>query len=180
MNPTWVVSSVLNIPALMAAGSLWISHQSRAVWPAVSPVRLVPSISSSQRCGSLRRTVSFAPAVALRRVTARYLSSIPGERSCQPDVVSAFKQDNRPNRTIKQTTLWLASSGPKVTEFRYRIFIIFVTGKSKCCASRFWIVVQKTTANDSSAVRQNMPSIAHVPACRGQEFFWGAIALNWG
>jgi hypothetical protein len=88
MNPTWVFPPVLNIRALIAAVSWCASHHSRAEWPEVSPVRLVPIISSSQRCGSIRKTVSLAPRVTLGCVTARYLSSIPGERSCQPREMS--------------------------------------------------------------------------------------------
>ena len=45
---------------------------------------------------------------------------------------------------MKQTT--------SVPEFRHRIFIIFVTRKSKCFALRFWIVLEKTTSKDSPSV----------------------------
>jgi len=44
---------------------------------------------------------------------------------------------------MKQTTLWLASSGPNVPEFRYRSFIILVTGKSKYLALRFRMVLER-------------------------------------
>ena len=191
MNPTWVIPSVLNIPALIAAVSLCVAHHSRAVWPAVSPVRLVPIISSSQRCGSIRKTVSVAPVVSLGRGRARYLSSIPGERSCQPDEVSASKQDKRLTKTIKQTALCVASSRPNVPEFRYRIFIIFATAKSKYRALRFRMVLEKRpqriadlfvllccrTLYPFDRIRRPLPTWRHAVA---KSFFGGATAINWG
>jgi hypothetical protein len=105
--------------------------------------------------------------------------------------VSASKQDKRLTKTIKQTALCVASSRPNVPEFRYRIFIIFATAKSKYRALRFRMVLEKRpqriadlfvllccrTLYPFDRIRRPLPTWRHAVA---KSFFGGATAINWG
>src|SRR5262245_56650322 len=68
---------------------LSLSHHSRAVCPPCSPLRLVPTSCNSHSLGSMRNMVIHLSPGELRTLTAKRLTSSPGERDCHSDVLPA-------------------------------------------------------------------------------------------
>src|SRR5262249_53168864 len=87
--PRWVFWSAPNIPAFIAAVNFSLSHHSLAVCPWCSPLRLVPTSSSSHSLGSMRSTVIHVSPRESETLRGRSFRSRPGERECHPDVPPA-------------------------------------------------------------------------------------------